>query len=86
MIQVKQPRNQLPEMWVSPPRSCLSVAERARAYRRRRREGLHWLPIELRNSEIDALIRKQLLKPETRKDPNAVIDALYVFLDRTLDT
>jgi hypothetical protein len=61
------------------------AAERMRAHRQRRRDGLRCVTIEIRNSEIDALIRKQLLKPETRNNPSAIIDALYAFLDRTLD-
>jgi len=65
------------------PRS--SAAERMRAHRQRRRDGLRCLTIELRETEIDALIRKQLLNPETRNNPSAIIDALYAFLDRTLD-
>ena len=65
------------------PRSA--AAERMRAHRQRRRDGLRCLTIELRDSEIDALIRKQLLKSERRNDLSAIIDALYVFLDRTLD-
>jgi hypothetical protein len=59
-------------------------AERMRAYRQRRRDGLRCFLIELRETGIDALIRKGLLKPETRNDPNAVSVALYAFLDGTL--
>ena len=40
--------------------------------------------IELRATEIDALIRKGLLNSETRDDTSAIIDALYAFLDSTL--
>jgi hypothetical protein len=40
--------------------------------------------IELRETEIDALIPNGLLKAETRNDPSAVSEALYDFLDRTL--
>jgi hypothetical protein len=40
--------------------------------------------IELRETEIDTLIRKGLLKPEARNDPKAVSEALYSHLDRTL--
>jgi hypothetical protein len=69
---------------IAKPRS--SAAERMRAHRQRRRDGLRCLTIELRDTEIDALIRKELLKPETRNDLSAIIDALYAFLDRTLDT
>jgi hypothetical protein len=42
------------------------------------------LIVELRETEIDALIRRGLLNNETRNDPSAVIDALYGFLDSTL--
>jgi hypothetical protein len=42
--------------------------------------------IELRETEIDALVHKGLLKPETRNEPCAVSEALYAFLDRTLGT
>ncbi len=62
-----------------------AAAERMRAHRQRRRDGLRCVTIELRETEIDALIRKELLKPETRNNPSAIIDALYAFLDRTLD-
>jgi hypothetical protein len=37
-----------------------------------------------RETEIDALIRMQLLKPEMPNDAGAVADALYAHLDRTL--
>jgi hypothetical protein len=37
--------------------------------------------IELRETEIDALIRKGLLKSETRNNPTALCEALYAFLD-----
>jgi hypothetical protein len=42
------------------------------------------LLIELRETEIAALIRKDLLKPDARNDLSAVRDALYSYLDRTL--
>ena len=61
-----------------------AAAERMRLHRERRREGLRCLTIELRETEIDALIREGLLKPETRNDLSAVSDALYAFLDGTL--
>jgi hypothetical protein len=66
------------------PASCSAAAERMRLHRERRRQGLRCLMIELRETEIDALIAKGLLKPETRNDPNAVSEALYDFLDRAL--
>ncbi len=61
-----------------------TAAERMRRHRERRRDGLRCLTIELRETEIDALIRQRLLNPETRNDRSAVIDALYAFLDRAL--
>ena len=67
------------------PAAPSAAAERMRRHRQRRRDGLRCLIIELRETEIDVLIRKGLLKPETRNDTSAIIDALYSHLDRTLD-
>ena len=61
------------------------AAERMRRHRERRRDGLRCLWIELRDTEIDALVRKGLLKAEARSDQNAIADALYDYLERTLD-
>ena len=61
-----------------------SAAERMRRHRQRRRDGLRCLLIELRETEIDALISRGHLKNETRNDLSEVIDALYAHLDRTL--
>jgi hypothetical protein len=60
------------------------AADRMRRHRQRRRDGLRCLTIELREIEIDALIRKQLLRECDRNDPNAINVALYEFLDRNL--
>jgi hypothetical protein len=40
--------------------------------------------IELRETEIDALIRNGLLAAENRRDYDSVQSALYAFLDRSL--
>jgi hypothetical protein len=40
--------------------------------------------IELRETEIDALIRRRLLDNQSGNDPDAVSEALYAFLDSTL--
>jgi hypothetical protein len=40
--------------------------------------------IELRETDVDALIRGGLLEHETRNDRNAVLKALYGHLNRTL--
>ena len=61
------------------------AAERMRRHRERCRNGLRCLNIELRETEIDTLIRMGLLKSETRNNENAIIEALYAFLDRNLD-
>src|SRR5579872_185007 len=62
------------------------AAARMRRHRERRRDGLKCLSIELRATEIDALISRGMLKSDTRNDPSAVRDALYAHLDRTLGT
>jgi hypothetical protein len=61
-----------------------SAAVRMRRHRDRRRDGLRCLNIELRVTEIDALIKRGLLKSETRNDLRAVKEALYAYLDHTL--
>ena len=61
-----------------------AAAERMRRHRRRRRDGLRCLVIELRETEIDALIRNGLLAAENRQDYDSVQSALYAFLDRAL--
>jgi hypothetical protein len=71
-------------MQTAPPVTGSAAAERMRLHRERRRRGLRCLIIELRETEIDALIRKGLLKPETRNNPTALNEALYAFLDGTL--
>ena len=55
-----------------------------RRHRERRRDGLRCLTIELRETEIDFLIRSELLKTETRNDREAIVEALYAYLERTM--
>jgi hypothetical protein len=57
------------------------AAERMRRHRERRRDGLRCLTIELRETEIDVLLGK---KADARNDPDAIRDALYAHLERTL--
>jgi hypothetical protein len=66
------------------PTTCSAAAERMRRHRRRRRDGLRCLMIELRETEIDVLIKNGLLRPERRDDYDSVQSALYSFLDRAL--
>ena len=68
----------------TPPIACSAGAERMRAHRDRRRRGLRCIRIELRETEVDVLIRKGLLRPDARNDLNAVVHALYDHLDATL--
>jgi ketopantoate reductase len=68
----------------SPAPARSPAAERMRLYRERRRSGLRCLLIELRETEIDALIRRGLLKSEMRNVDTEIIDALYAHLDRSL--
>jgi hypothetical protein len=67
------------------PAPCSAAAERMRLHRERRREGLRCVTIEVRESEINMLVHMNLLKSEMRNDANAIIEALYAHLDRTLD-
>jgi hypothetical protein len=66
------------------PATRSAAAERMRAHRQRRRDGLRCLIIELREQEIDALIRNGFLKGDTRNDLYSIETALYEFLERTL--
>jgi hypothetical protein len=61
-----------------------AAADRMRRHRQRRRDGLRCFIIELRETEIDALIRNGLLQPENRYDYDSVQLALYAFLDDAL--
>ena len=61
-----------------------AAALRMRRHRERRRDGLRCVTIELRETEVSALIRKGLLSDDARNDLKAVKRAFYGFLDRTL--
>ena len=78
--QLKPP--QLVRTGALPP---LTAAERMRAHRQRRRDGLRCLTLEIRDEELDALIGKGMLKADARNDADAIRDALYAHLDHTLD-
>ena len=64
--------------------TCLAGTSRMRLNRARRGAGLRCLTLEVRRSEIAALIRKGLLSPATQQDNMAVRNALYSLLDRQL--
>jgi hypothetical protein len=64
----------------NPPVSA--AAERMRRHRQRKRDGLRSLTIEVREAEIDALIRSGFLEKGSRNNANAVAQALYRVFDR----
>jgi hypothetical protein len=61
-----------------------AAAERMRRSRQRCRNGLRCFRLELRDGEIEALVRRGLLLPSEQTNRNAIIKALYAFFDRTL--
>jgi hypothetical protein len=62
----------------------LSPAERMRLSRARRRKGLRFLTVELRETEIDGLIRRGRLALADRDSPAAIRRALYAFFESCL--
>lgn len=50
----------------------------------RRRSGLRCLTLEVQETEITALIRNGLLRPDSGQDSTAIRSALYALLDRHL--
>lgn len=73
-------------MTLPPPSSAepairTAAAERMRRHRQRRRDGFRCLMIELRETEIDALITNGLLAAKNREDYDSLQSAFYAFLD-----
>jgi len=66
------------------PTARQAAAKRMRLHRERRRQGLRCLMIELRETEIHALVRMGLLGAEMRNDAAAIVEALYALFGRTL--
>jgi hypothetical protein len=60
------------------------AAERIRRCRQRRRDGLRCYRLELRDKEIEALVRRGLQLASEQTNRNAIIQAMYRFFDRTL--
>ena len=75
-------------MMTNPPTAASAAhspaAERMRLHRERRRKGLRCLTIELRETEIDALVRNGFLKVDARNDLRSIETALYEFFERAL--
>jgi hypothetical protein len=66
------------------PVSRSPAAERMRRHRQRRRDGMRCLIVELRETEIEVLVRRGYLNKETRNNERAIIEALYAHLENTL--
>jgi hypothetical protein len=60
--------------------------ERVRRHRKRHRNGMRIVPVQLHESEIDSLVRQRYLKRERRHLPEAVEDALNGFVTDKLGT
>jgi hypothetical protein len=60
------------------------AAERMRRCRARRRAGYRCLTVEFHNSEIDALVHRGLLRVDDREDPDAIVSALYEYLEGSI--
>ena len=56
-------------------------ARRMRWYRERRRRGITCIKVQMRRSEVEALIACGLLQPAQRQDRNALAAALHRYLD-----
>lgn len=68
----------------TPPIACSAAAQRMRAHRKRRRAGLRCVVVQLRETEIDVLIRRGLLKADARNNVRAIGDAIHAHFDKTL--
>ena len=63
----------------------LTAAERMARYRERRKAGMRCLTLEIRNSEISALIRRGLLDSNKSNDRAAIKAAIYAYFEQSLD-
>jgi hypothetical protein len=68
----------------TPVISRSAAAQRMRAHRERRRAGLRCVVVQLRETEVDVLIRKGLLKADARNNVRAIRDALHGHFNDTL--
>ena len=71
-------------MTSKPGLSISPAALRMRRHRKRRRDGLRCLTVQLRESEIDVLVFRGMLHPEMRNNQSAILKALYTHFDQTL--
>jgi hypothetical protein len=71
-----------PSVDTVPMRSA--AAERMRAHRERRRQGLRSVAIQIREREIEVLIQRGLLKADARNNVRAIGEAIHAHFDKTL--
>jgi hypothetical protein len=67
-----------------PARSPSPAAERMRRFRRRRRNGMVCVRVQLGVADVDALVTKRYLNPKKREDLSAVAEAADGFLSDAL--
>ena len=61
-----------------------TVARRMRLHRARKLAGLRCVTLEVRATEIAALVSRGLLRSDNQNDDKAIKDAFYALLDRSL--
>jgi hypothetical protein len=71
-------------MTISAAKRPSTVARRMRLHRARKLAGLRCLTLEVRETEVAALVRKGLLRADSQNDAKAIRDAFYALLDRSL--
>jgi hypothetical protein len=69
---------------IDEPSACSPAASRMRLHRKRRRLGLRCIVVELRETEVDELIKRGLLSEDARNDRVVLRQASYAFLDQSL--
>jgi len=63
-----------------------SSSHRMTLHRARRRRGLRYIGLEVRDTEISELVRRGLVAEQDSNDCTAIRDAIYRFFDMHLST
>jgi hypothetical protein len=66
------------------PQHRAAATERMRRTRERQREGLRFIGLDVRDTEIAELVRRRLLAEADQDDPDAISTALGALLDQVL--
>ena len=80
----------IPPLAVAPPGVSAQAiprspaAERMRLHRERKKNGMRCVMIELRETEVEALIKLKLLKAEMRDGREAIVEAIYRWFEGEL--